>query len=64
MASTSPERLQRDAVAVLREPAVRDKLAADNTEPVGNAPGEFAAFIKDQIVKWAAVAKNAGIVPE
>ncbi|MFN0162168.1 MAG: Bug family tripartite tricarboxylate transporter substrate binding protein [Burkholderiales bacterium] len=66
-AKTPPEiieRLQRDIVAVLRETAVRDKLLADNTEPVGNTPAEFAAFIKEQIAKWAAVAKNAGIIPE
>jgi len=66
-AKTPPEiidRLQRDVVTVLREPAVRDNLVAGNTEPVGNTPAEFAAFIKEQIAKWAAVAKNAGIVPE
>lgn len=58
------ERLHRDAVAVLREPAVRDRLAADNTEPVGNTPVEFTAFIREQLAKWAGVAKSAGIVPE
>ncbi len=66
-AKTPPEiieRLRREAVAVLKEPSVRDRLIADNTEAVGNTPTEFAAFIKSQIAKWADVAKNAGIVPE
>jgi tripartite-type tricarboxylate transporter receptor subunit TctC len=51
-------------VAVLREPSVRDKLASDNTVAVGNSPAEFSAFIRDQLTKWAGVAKSAGIVPE
>jgi tripartite-type tricarboxylate transporter receptor subunit TctC len=58
------ERLHRESVAVLREPSVRDKLASDNTVAVGNSPAEFSAFIRDQLTKWAGVAKSAGIVPE
>ncbi len=66
-AKTPPEiidRLYREALAVLREPSVRERLNADNTDAVGNTPAEFAAFIRAQIGKWADVAKNAGIVPE
>ena len=57
-------RLQAETAAVMREPAVRDKLAADNVLPVANTPAEFAVFVKEQIAKWAEVAKKANITPE
>jgi tripartite-type tricarboxylate transporter receptor subunit TctC len=33
-------------------------------EVSGDGPAEYAAFIKEEIVKWAKVAKAAGIQPE
>ena len=57
-------RLHKESVAVLRSPSVKDRLNADSIEAVGNTPEEFAAFIKSETVKWAAVVKNAGIAPE
>ena len=43
---------------------MKERLAADGTEPVGNTPEEFARYIREEIVKWAKVAKEAGIKPE
>ncbi len=57
-------RLYRESVAVLRSPSVNERIAADSIEVVGNTPDEFAAFIKSETGKWAAVVKNAGITPE
>ncbi len=57
-------RLHRESVAVLRAPSIRERLAADGSEAVGSTPEEFVAFIKAETVKWAAVAKAAGIPPE
>ena len=57
-------KLQADTASVMRDPAVRDKLAADNVLPVANTPAEFAVFVKEQIAKWAEVAKKANITPE
>ena len=39
---------------------MREKLAANDFEPVGNTPDEFAAFIKKEMVKWAQVVKASG----
>jgi tripartite-type tricarboxylate transporter receptor subunit TctC len=58
------QRLHAEIVRALRAGDVRERLAADGAEPVGNSPEEFAAFIRAEIVKWAAVAKAAGIQPE
>jgi tripartite-type tricarboxylate transporter receptor subunit TctC len=57
-------RLHGEIVRALRAPDVRERLAADGAEPVGNSPEEFAAFIRAEIAKWAKVAKAAGIQPE
>ncbi len=66
-AKTPPEiitRLHKEAVPVLRAPNIKERLAAEAGEPVGNTPAEFAAFIKSETVKWAGVVKAAGIAPE
>ena len=46
---------------MLRLPEVRDNLVAQGAEPVGSAPGEFAAFMKTESAKWAKVIKAANI---
>jgi tripartite-type tricarboxylate transporter receptor subunit TctC len=58
------ERLHNEVVAILRAPEVRERFARDGAEQVGSLPEEFAAFIRAETVKWAKVAKAAGITPE
>lgn len=57
-------RLHREIVAILRVPEMKQRLAADGSELVANSPEEFAAFLKAELVKWAAVVKATGITPE
>ena len=45
-------RLHKEAVAALRAPGVRERLAGDGTEVIASSPAEFAAFIKSETVKW------------
>jgi tripartite-type tricarboxylate transporter receptor subunit TctC len=54
-------KVQREAAAVLRDPDIVKRLAADGAEPVGNTPEAFAKEIRDDIVRWAKVIKAAGI---
>ena len=56
--------LSREVVAILHTPEARARLASIGTEVVASSPEEFAAFIKAETVKWAQVAKAAGIEPE
>lgn len=49
---------------VLQQSDIRARIAADGAEAVGNTPDEFSAFVKTETVKWAKVAKRAGIEPE
>jgi tripartite-type tricarboxylate transporter receptor subunit TctC len=58
------ERLHKETVSILRMPEIHNMLATDSTEAVGNTPEEMAAFLKSETVKWAKVAKLAGIEPE
>ena len=57
-------RLHQEAVKALKSPDVKDKLAADGAEAVGSTPAEFAKLIRDELEKWAKVAKAAGIEPQ
>jgi len=36
----------------------------DGSEVIANTPDEFAAALKAETIKWASVAKAAGIQPE
>jgi tripartite-type tricarboxylate transporter receptor subunit TctC len=57
-------KLNRDIVAVLNVPELRERLQNEGAEPVGNTPEQFGDFIRTEIVKWAKVFKAAGIKPE
>lgn len=56
--------LHKESVALLRGPATVERLAADGSDVVASTPEAFAAFIKAESAKWAAVAKTAGLQPE
>jgi tripartite-type tricarboxylate transporter receptor subunit TctC len=48
-------------VEALGTAAVRDKLATQLMEPVGNTPAEFRARIDSEIDRWAPVIKAADV---
>jgi tripartite-type tricarboxylate transporter receptor subunit TctC len=54
-------KIQREVVEALGTAAVRDKLAAQLMEPIGNSPAEFRARIDGEIARWAPVIKAANI---
>ena len=57
-------KLHAAVVRALLEPAVKERLLGDGAEPVGNTPDEFAAVIRNDLVKWGKVIKDAGITAE
>jgi tripartite-type tricarboxylate transporter receptor subunit TctC len=57
-------KLHAEIVKTLQRTDVRERLAADGTEPVGNTPDEFGAHIKAEIARWAPVVKASGARPE
>ena len=48
----------------LRVPEVRERLAQDGAEPIGNSPAEFSVLVKSELEKWAAIARAANIRAE
>jgi tripartite-type tricarboxylate transporter receptor subunit TctC len=61
----TPDRIVRklhtEIAKILLVADVRDRLASDGAEVVGNTPEEFAAFIRKELQKWAPVIKAARI---
>ena len=53
-------KLNAAVVKVMALPDVRDKLAGGGLDVVGDAPDEFARFIRAEIAKWSAIAKQVG----
>jgi tripartite-type tricarboxylate transporter receptor subunit TctC len=57
-------KLNAEVDKALAAPDVREKLAAAGIEPGGGTSQHFSSFIQSEMVRWAKVAKDAGIQPE
>jgi tripartite-type tricarboxylate transporter receptor subunit TctC len=57
-------RLNAEINKALAAPDVKEKLAAAGVEPAGGSPAQFTTFIQSEMVRWAQVAKAAGVQPE
>jgi tripartite-type tricarboxylate transporter receptor subunit TctC len=55
------DRLHRILVKALQAGDVRERLASQGAEPVGNTPEQFTAQMKADLAKWAKVVKAANI---
>jgi tripartite-type tricarboxylate transporter receptor subunit TctC len=53
-------RLHQATVKALALPDVREKLAAQGAEAVGQSPEEFRNYIKSEIDKWGRVIRESG----
>jgi tripartite-type tricarboxylate transporter receptor subunit TctC len=54
-------RINGDVVKVLNQPDVKEKLAQQGIDRVGNSPDEAAGYLKSEITKWAKVIKAANV---
>jgi len=57
-------KLHAELARVLALPEIKERFLVDGIDPIGDTPEHFATYIRDEIVKWAKVAKAAGIKPE
>ena len=57
-------KLNQEIVAILQMPEIRSKLADMGVDVVASTPEEFSAYIRSELVKWAAIIKAAGLKPE
>jgi tripartite-type tricarboxylate transporter receptor subunit TctC len=55
------DKLNREVVRALQSADVRDRLQAQGAEPMPGTPEAFAAFMQQEMAKWAPVVKQAGV---
>ena len=55
------DRLHREIVTALHAPEIERRLLADGSEVGGGSPEAFGAYIRNEIVKWTRVVKEARI---
>jgi len=54
------DKLNAEARRIIQRPEVRERLYSLSFLPVGDARDEFAAFIREEVAKWAKVVKDSG----
>jgi tripartite-type tricarboxylate transporter receptor subunit TctC len=54
-------KVSSDVAAIIKQPAVREKLAAQLMEPVGSSAEELRARMDGEIARWAPVIKAANV---
>jgi tripartite-type tricarboxylate transporter receptor subunit TctC len=54
-------KIRREVVEAIGTAAIRDRLAAQLMEPIGNTPAEFRARIDGEVARWAPVIRAANI---
>jgi tripartite-type tricarboxylate transporter receptor subunit TctC len=57
-------RVTRDAGTILADPAIRQRLLDQASTPDGKGPEAMAAQIREELPRWARVARDASIRPE
>jgi tripartite-type tricarboxylate transporter receptor subunit TctC len=58
------ERINRDVVAVLAQPEIRERLAGMGMEVAPGTSTEFARFLRAEIAQWKKVAQAANVKAE
>ena len=53
-------RLQSEISKIVKTPEIRDRFLALGAEPAGSTPDQFAAFYRNEVLKWAKVVKESG----
>ena len=55
------EKLNRQLVAIVGSPQMREQLVQTGVEPIGSTPAQLASHIRDELAKWAKVIQTAGV---
>ena len=54
-------RLHQEITKILQLSEVKDRLASEGAEVVGNSPEQYMAIIRSDVEKWARVVRSSGI---
>lgn len=55
------QKISADVARIVAMPEIQERILSQASEPVGNRPEEYAAFINAEIVKWRDLIKLANI---
>jgi len=55
------EKLNRQLVAILSAPQLKEQLLLSGVEPIGSSPAQLASHIRSELAKWAKVIQVAGV---
>ena len=58
------DRLNREIVAAVADPAVRGRFTEFGAEPVASTPDDFGRYISAEVVKWREIITKGGITLE
>jgi len=53
--------LHEAVIKILKTRDMRERLASDGAQPLGNTPAEFAVINREEVAKWAKVVREAHI---
>ena len=53
-------RLNQEVVKLLKLPAIREQLAGQGAEAVGDTPEEFGLFMRNEVAQWAHMVRTSG----
>lgn len=61
MAEESINRLNAEINRIVQTPAMRERFTGVGAEPMTGTPRQWAAYLRDEVAKWAKVVKAAGV---
>jgi tripartite-type tricarboxylate transporter receptor subunit TctC len=57
-------KLNKEIARLLHQPDVKEKLAADGADAVGNTPEQFGSHIRSEVAKYGKLVKRIGLKAE
>jgi len=57
-------KLNAAVVAALNDPKMREQLQREGATPAARSPAEFAAFVRDDVQRWAPIVRQSGATPD
>jgi tripartite-type tricarboxylate transporter receptor subunit TctC len=55
------DRMNKEIVAILKEPETEQKLATSYMEAIGSTPEDLTAWMNEELKRWAPVIKHVGL---
>ena len=54
-------KINGELLALLKTPAMRERMEKEGADPVGSTPEEFAKRVASEVAKWTKVANDSGL---